>query len=89
VQLITLGQGHGLVEVRDEGPGIPHEHLARVFDKFFSLPGGAGQKKGSGLELYIVRRVVEAHGGQVWAESDLERGCMIGFRIPLSVVAKG
>jgi signal transduction histidine kinase len=53
------------VTVADEGPGIPAEHLDRVFDRFFRTPGAPGE--GSGLGLAIVRQIADRHGAQVTA----------------------
>ena len=55
--------GCAVLEVADTGPGIPQAERARVFDRFYRLPGS--QTMGSGLGLAIVRRVAEAHGAQV------------------------
>jgi signal transduction histidine kinase len=58
------------IAVTDEGPGIPAEHVARVFDRFYkadaSRTGAAG---GSGLGLSIVKAIVERHGGRIWVDS--------------------
>jgi signal transduction histidine kinase len=53
-----------MVEVDDDGPGIPQEHLARVFDRFYRVPGKK-QTGGSGLGLAIVRRIAVLHQGSV------------------------
>ena len=55
------------ISVVDRGPGIAPESLERIFDKF--VRGRDDSVSGTGLGLYIVRRIVEAHGGRVWAES--------------------
>ena len=60
---IYLEDGQAVLEVADTGPGIPQAERARVFDRFYRLPGS--QTMGSGLGLAIVRRVAEAHGAQV------------------------
>jgi signal transduction histidine kinase len=54
----------GIVEVTDEGPGVPVEMLGRIFEKFArrDLPGSP---TGTGLGLYICRGLIEAHGGQI------------------------
>ena len=67
------GAGRVRIGVRDHGPGIPEEARERVFEKFFRLveaPAGdqhaVAGPRGLGLGLYICRRIVEAHGGQIW-----------------------
>ncbi|HEY1225151.1 MAG TPA: stimulus-sensing domain-containing protein [Brevundimonas sp.] len=58
------------VRVEDDGPGIPPENLETVFERFYtSRPKGAAFGGNSGLGLSIVRQIVEAHGGRVWAEN--------------------
>jgi two-component system sensor histidine kinase ChvG len=58
------------VAVEDQGPGIPPENLETVFERFYtSRPRGTAFGTNSGLGLSIVRQIVEAHGGRVWAEN--------------------
>ena len=73
---------HILVSVTDTGPGIPQEHLQKIFDRFWRVPGT--KKKGSGLGLSIARGIVEAHGGRIWAESRLGEGSSFFFTLPLA-----
>jgi PAS domain S-box-containing protein len=73
--------------VSDQGPGIPPNHLQKVFDRFWQ----ATEKKsaGSGLGLSIAKGIVEAHCGKIWAESELGKGSSFFFTLPLSdVIAK-
>jgi len=65
-------------EVRDSGPGIPDEQLARIFDRYWKGEKGAG----SGLGLYIAKGIVEAHGGRIWATSN--GGTTISFALPIA-----
>jgi PAS domain S-box-containing protein len=71
-----------LVSVTDTGPGIPQEHLQKIFDRFWRVPGT--KKKGSGLGLSIARGIVEAHGGRIWAESQLGEGSSFFFTLPVA-----
>jgi signal transduction histidine kinase len=75
-------RGEILVSVQDSGCGIAEDELERVFDRFWQVPGNANT--GSGLGLYISRRIVEAHGGRIWAESTLGRGTTFLFTLPMS-----
>jgi signal transduction histidine kinase len=60
------------IDVTDTGPGIPPNHHEDIFADFFKLPGTSSQ--GTGLGLAIARRLMEAHGGAIWVESDEGRG---------------
>jgi signal transduction histidine kinase len=66
--------------VTDTGPGIPSEHLAHVFERFWKAETGG--KRGTGLGLYIAKGIVEAHGGRIWVESRLGQGAMFCFTLP-------
>jgi NtrC-family two-component system sensor histidine kinase KinB len=68
-------------EVGDEGEGIPLEYQARVFDRFFRIPGRPGGA--SGLGLSIARDVVRAHGGRIGVESEPGRGSRFWFTLPM------
>jgi signal transduction histidine kinase len=64
----TARENDALVEVVDEGPGVPPEDLERIFDEFYRAAGKTAEQPGSGLGLSICRGIVEAHGGRTWAE---------------------
>ena len=67
------------VAVGDTGPGIPADMLANVFDPFFST-----KPNGMGMGLPISRTIVEAHGGQLWAENNHGRGATLRFTLPIA-----
>ena len=67
--------------VRDEGPGIPAESVARVFDRFYRAPNQ--EKSGAGLGLAIAREIVVAHGGSIACASEPGRGAEFYFLLPL------
>jgi PAS domain S-box-containing protein len=69
----------------DTGPGIPPEALPRVFDRYWQVPSGT--RKGSGLGLYIAKRIVEAQGGTIAVESTLGAGTTFHVRLPSSAGA--
>jgi signal transduction histidine kinase len=71
--------------VRDHGPGVPPEHVERIFERF-QRTAGADRTAGSGLGLAIVRAIAEAHGGRAWAESRPGRGATFQLRIPYATV---
>ncbi len=73
-----------LIEVKDTGTGIPREELESVFDKFHQVEKSlAGKKPGTGLGLPICKRLVEAHQGKIWVESELGRGSRFMFVLPM------
>ena len=71
----TRGSSGVTVQVADTGPGIPAEHLSRVFERFYRVDTGRARSSGgTGLGLAIVKHLVEAHGGHVRADSVVGRG---------------
>ncbi len=70
-------RGDVVVEVRDDGPGIPAEARERIFEVFYSKRGG-----GTGLGLPIARRIVEGHGGRIEVESEEGRGTTFRIHLP-------
>jgi signal transduction histidine kinase len=68
--------------VRDNGPGIPTEHVPHIFDRFWRYRRGDGQR-GVGLGLAIARGIVDAHGGRIWVETALGTGTTFHFTIPV------
>jgi len=74
--------------VRDFGPGIPSEHLPRLFERFYRVDKARSREAGgTGLGLAIVKHIVLNHGGRVGVTSDLGHGAMFWFRLPLAQVA--
>jgi signal transduction histidine kinase len=72
-------KGRVLVSIMDNGEGIDKEILPRLFNKFVSK-----SFQGTGLGLYISKSIVEAHGGQLWAENNREgKGATFRFFLPL------
>lgn len=72
--------------VRDNGPGIPAEYLEKIFKLFEQLDRS---KEGTGAGLAICRRIVEEHGGRIWAESQVGQGATFYFTLPKVPVRKG
>ena len=79
------------ISVRDTGIGIPPEAKEKLFTKFYRADNAMkSQTEGSGLGLYIVKNIVNAHGGEIWVDSELGRGTTINFTLPtdLNLVPK-
>jgi two-component system, OmpR family, sensor histidine kinase KdpD len=77
-------KGNVVIEVRDEGPGIPNEDLERIFDKFYRVRSGDRQRAGTGLGLAICRGFVEAQGGTIHAANRIGRsGAVFTIRLPV------
>jgi two-component system NtrC family sensor kinase len=74
-----------VIEVEDDGPGIPDEQLDRIFEPFFStkVPG-----QGSGIGLSVARGIIEGYAGTLKAESNDERGSRFVIRLPKEVVCE-
>ena len=69
--------------VCDHGPGIPEEHLARIFDRFYRVDNARDRGHGGmGLGLAISHAIVQAHSGNIWAEVDPSGGTVLAFWLP-------
>ena len=77
-------EGFLLIEVRDTGLGISKENQEKMFQKFFRVSDTAEAVQGTGLGLVIAKRIVEAHGGEMWMESELGVGTAFSFTLPIS-----
>jgi PAS domain S-box-containing protein len=79
--ITTKRQTDGVaVAFADDGPGIPPENLSRIFDPFFTTKEAG---KGTGLGLSICHGIVAAHGGQIYARSQLGGGATISIELPI------
>jgi signal transduction histidine kinase len=75
-----------VISVRDRGMGIPAPDRERLFERYYRASNAAGMV-GTGLGLYLVKTVVELHGGEVRAESTEGEGSCFKVRLPLSMPA--
>jgi signal transduction histidine kinase len=77
------------LSVQDSGPGIAPEDLLRVFERFYRTDKSRDRETGgAGLGLAIAKSIVELHGGQIWAESELGEGTTFLIRLPISQKAE-
>lgn len=84
LELVTPDIDTVMVRVRDKGIGIPSSELKRIFRRFYRVHGpAAGNVKGTGLGLFIVRSIARRHGGDAFAESEGQgRGSTFTIRLP-------
>ncbi len=71
-----------LVSVQDTGVGISAEHQGHLFEKFYRVPGSTNDIPGTGLGLVIAKRIIEAHGCELWFESEAGVGTTFYFTLP-------
>jgi signal transduction histidine kinase len=77
--------GHVRFCVADEGRGVTSRQREHLFDEFYQAEEDASRRTGGlGLGLYMARRIVERHGGQIWAEPHQFAGLTICFTLPLA-----
>jgi two-component system sensor histidine kinase KdpD len=76
-----IGDGEAIVEVSDDGPGVPEDALDRVFEPFYRGPSGT-TPRGTGLGLAVARGLVEAHGGRISVRNRAEGGAVFSFTLP-------
>lgn len=85
--IITVSgkQSNGVIQmaVTDQGMGIPKEHIEKLFDRFHRIDNRDTRKVGgTGIGLYLVKHLVEAHGGRIWVESEEGKGSSFIFELP-------
>lgn len=79
---VAFSDSTATVSVADRGLGIPEEDLLRIFDKFYRLKSPR-TVSGTGLGLSICKGIVEAHGGQIWAENRAGSGTILFMQVPI------
>jgi two-component system, OmpR family, sensor histidine kinase VicK len=75
-----IEDGSVVVSVKDTGSGIDPQILPRLFTKFTTR-----SEKGTGLGLYICKRIIEAHGGKIWGENNVDHGATFSFNLPAEI----
>ena len=74
------------IGVQDGGPGIPPEHVPHLFERFYRVPEQTSNVRGTGLGLYICRKIIEAHSGEIGVESQEGSGTRIFFTLPIELM---
>jgi len=74
---------HVEISVTDNGPGIPEQAKAQIFERFSQLK--INDRRGLGLGLFIAKWIVEAHKGRIWVTSEVGKGSRFSFTIPLTI----
>jgi two-component system, OmpR family, sensor kinase len=80
------GVAWAVIDVIDQGPGIPREVLPHIFDRFYT-EGGRQRDAGLGLGLYLAKRIAALHGGDLTAQSDPGRGARFRLTLPISRIS--
>lgn len=80
---VQMQNGVVLIQIIDDGLGIPEDDLPHVFDKFYRIHREEYlAQEGTGLGLSIVKSIVERHGGEIWVESELDKGTTFSIALP-------
>lgn len=83
---IAMEESEGMVtvSVKDQGIGISPEKHKRIFERFYQIDGSASRRfGGTGIGLAIVKRIVDAHNGKIWVESEIQKGSAFTFQLPM------
>jgi two-component system sensor histidine kinase KdpD len=71
--------------IKNAGYGIPRSEQKLIFQKFYRGKQARGRTAGTGMGLSIAREIIEAHGGQIWVESEVNEGAELFFTLPVAV----
>jgi signal transduction histidine kinase len=72
-----------IISIKDTGIGVSSEELNKIFNKFYQADTGDDRKnEGTGLGLFICREIIQKHKGEIWVESQLNKGSQFYIKIP-------
>jgi two-component system sensor histidine kinase VicK len=74
--------GYIMVSIFNSGPGIPQEQLPLLFDRYRNVTDAKNDQK-TNLGLIICQRIIEAHSGKIWVESEANKGATFYFALPI------
>jgi len=88
VELALYQEGEfAVIEVKDQGPGVPQEFQSRIFEPFYRLPGASEQDGGVGLGLALVQSIAKRHGGSASCRNRAGGGACFVLRLPVAASA--
>jgi signal transduction histidine kinase len=74
------------VQIADQGIGLPADKVERIFERFYQVDGTSRRRfGGAGIGLAIVKRIIDAHDGNIWVESEVNQGSTFYFSLPKSL----
>ena len=85
---LNINEQKAHVAIKDEGPGIPPQHLAHIFERFYRVPERSGGVRVTGLGLFIFKEIITAHHGQITVESEINQGTIFHIYLPLAKEVK-
>ena len=78
----VLADGVCQISVEDQGIGMNPDQAEKIFDKYYKADSSSSALEGAGLGMTIAKYIIEAHGGKIWVESELDKGTAVRFTIP-------
>ena len=82
--LLEKDENQVMITLSDNGPGISAEHLEHIFERFYRIPERSAGVRGTGLGLYICKRLIHAQNGEISVESQENYGTTFIIRFPIS-----
>ncbi|MBT7787991.1 MAG: PAS domain S-box protein, partial [Calditrichaeota bacterium] len=73
------------ITIKDQGIGMTPDQVGRIYEKFYRADASNTAFEGTGLGMTIVKHIIESHGGTVWAESEINRGTILGIALPMAI----